>query len=190
MKKRGLEKLNNLIDALSSLPTVGKKSALRYAYHMVLNDSFSAIKLAHAIESAVASITKCSRCGGLSEDEICDICYDESRDKTRLCIVENAKDIFVIEEGGVYDGNYFVLENLDNDQIDRLKEIVQDEIKEVIFAFTPSLANDGVILFIEDQLREYDLVFTKIAQGVPTGVQLENVDTLSLSKALSQRVKI
>ncbi len=190
MKKRGLEKLNNLIDALLTLPTVGKKSAIRYAYHMLLNDSFSAIKLAHAIESAVTNISKCTKCGGLSEDEICEICDDEQRDGTRICIVESAKDIFVIEDGGIYDGKYFVLENLDNEQIDKLKEIVKDGVKEVIFALTPSLANDGVILFIEDKLKDSNLIFTKIAQGIPTGVQLENVDILSLTKALSDRVKI
>ena len=190
MKKRRLEKFNNLIDTLSSLPTVGKKSALRYAYHMVLHDSFSAIKLAHAIESAVANISKCVQCGGLSEDEICDICHDDNRDISKLCIVENAKDIFVIEENALYDGKYFVLENLDNEQIDKLKNLSKGSVKEIIFAFTPSLANDGVILFIEDKLKNHDLSFTKIAQGVPTGVQLENVDILSLSKALSDRVKI
>jgi recombination protein RecR len=190
MKRGSLEKFNNLVDALSSLPSVGKKSALRFAYHMVLNDSFMALKLAYAIENAVSSIGSCSRCGGLSEDEICEICLDESRDSEKLCIVESAKDIFIIEESSEYDGRYFVLEGLDQEQMEKLKDIVKDGVKEVIFAFTPSLANDGVILFVEDKLSEYDLTFTKIAQGVPTGVNLENVDMLSLSKALSERVKI
>ncbi len=190
MKQRGLEKFNNLVDALSSLPTVGKKSALRYAYHMVLNDSFSALKLAHAIENAVTNIRRCVQCGGLSEDEICEICFDENRDSKKLCIVESAKDIFIIEDSSIYDGKYFVLENLDEDQIKRLKELIEGRVEEVIFAFTPSLANDGVILFIEDKLKGFDLTFTKIAQGVPTGVNLENVDLLSLSKALDDRVKI
>ena len=190
MKKRGLEKFSNLVDALSSLPTVGKRSALRYAYHMVLHDSFGALKLSHAIENAVSNIKRCSKCGGLSEDEICDICFDETRDSEKLCIVESAKDIFVIEEGVDYDGRYFVLENLDEEKLTHLKCLIEEGVGEVIFAFTPSLANDGVILFIEDKLKEYDLTFTKIAQGVPTGVNLENVDMLSLSKALSDRVKV
>ncbi len=190
MKQKGLEKFNNLVDALSALPTVGKKSALRFAYHMVLNDSFMALKLAHAIENAVTHIRRCEECGGLSEDEICDICIDEHRDSKKLCIVESAKDIFIIEEGGIYDGKYFVLENLDEEQIDRLKRLIEGRVEEVIFAFTPSLANDGVILFIEDKLKDFDLTFTKIAQGVPTGVNLENVDLLSLSKAINDRVKI
>jgi recombination protein RecR len=190
MKKRGLEKFNNLVEALSALPTVGKKSALRYAYHMVLHDSFAALKLSHAIENAVSNIKRCYKCGGLSEDEICDICFDDSRDKHKLCIVESAKDIFVIEESVEYDGHYFVLETLDEVQLENLKSLIEEGVKEVIFAFTPSLANDGIILFIEDKLKSYHLAFTKIAQGIPTGVSLENVDTLSLSKALSDRVKV
>ncbi|MCH9814360.1 MAG: recombination mediator RecR [Epsilonproteobacteria bacterium] len=189
MKKRGLEKFNNLVDALSQLPTVGKKSAIRYAYHMVLYDSFTALKLAHSIEDAVANIKKCTICGGLSEDEICDICHDENRDERKLCIVESAKDIFVLEENALYEGRYFVLENLDAEQVERLESIVQSGVEEIIFAFSPSLANDGVILFIEDRLKAYTIAFTKIAQGVPTGVSLENVDMMSLSKALSDRVR-
>ncbi len=191
MKKRGLEKFNNLVEALSTLPTVGRKSAVRFAYHMVLHDSFSALKLAHAIENAVAHIGRCSRCGGLSEDEICDICMDEMRDRTKLCIVESAKDIFVIEEGAGFEGRYFVLERLEEEQIERLRSVVEEDgTQEIIFALTPSLANDGIILFVEEQLRTYELRFTKIAQGVPTGVHLENVDMLSLSKALNDRVKV
>ncbi len=190
MKKRSLEKFSNLVDALAALPTVGKKSALRYAYHMVLNDSFSALKLAHAIENAVTHINRCQKCGGLSEDEICEICFDEDRDSSKLCVVESAKDIFIIEENVDFHGRFFVLENLDEESIDKLKFLINSEVNEIIFALTPSLANDGVILFIEDKLKEFDLHFTKIAQGVPTGVNLENVDMLSLSKALSDRVKV
>jgi len=190
MKNRDLEKFNNLLDALQELPTVGKKSALRFAYHMVLSDSFAALKLAHAIEDAVVNIKKCTRCQGLSEDEICDICHDDRRDDTKLCVVESAKDIIVIEENVNYDGKYFVVESLDDQNIEKLQTIVKEGIKEVIFAFTPSLANDGVILFIEDKLSAYEITFSKIAQGIPTGVNLENVDMLSLSKALSQRVRL
>jgi recombination protein RecR len=77
------------------------------------------------------------------------------------------------------------------EKVEKLKDIIQEaKAKEVIFAFTPSLASDAMILFIEDKLQDLSLSFTKIAQGVPTGVQLENVDMLSLSKALKDRTKI
>jgi len=184
-----LEKFDNLVEALSSLPSVGKKSAQRFAYHLILNDTFNAMKISNAIESAVRSIRSCERCGGLSEHEICDICLDEHRDSLKLCIVESAKDILVLEENNLYDGVYFVLDSLEEECVEKLKSVVSAGIEEVIFALTPSLANDAVIIFVEDKLKEFDLEFTKIAQGVPTGVHLENVDMLSLSKALSLRTK-
>lgn len=190
MKRYGLEKFDNLVDALGMLPTVGKKSAMRYAYHMVLKDSFSALKIANAIQEAVSSIKECQRCGALSEDEVCGICLDETRDETKLCIVENAKDIFIIEESTDFDGKYFVLKSLEDLDIEKLEDIVKEDVKEIIFALTPSISNDAIIIFLEDKLKEYDLNFTKIAQGVPTGINLENVDTLSLSKALELRVKV
>jgi len=188
---KSLEKFNNLVDALMELPSVGKKSATRFAYHLVLQDPFSALKLSHAIENAIATIKKCSVCGGLSEDEICEICHDDSRVDSKLCIVENAKDILVLEDSSAFDGKYFVLESVEEESISRLKSLVEKrDVEEVIFALTPSLSNDSVILFVEDRLKEYDLSFTKIAQGVPTGVTLENVDMLSLSKALNDRVRV
>ncbi len=148
------------------------------------------MKLSNSIESAVKSIKKCHTCGGLSENEICEICLDEQRDNTKLCIIENAKDIFVLEENNLFNGRYFVLENLEKDSVESLKKRVSKDVKEMIFALTPSLSNDAVILFIEDNLKDLDIKFTKIAQGVPTGVHLENVDMLSLAKAMDSRVSI
>lgn len=188
--KNSLEKFNKLVDALQELPTVGQKSATRLAYHMIMNDNFTALKLAHAIENALGSLRKCHSCGGMSEDEICYICSDESRNHQLLCIVENAKDILTLEENGLFDGRYFVLSALDELDISHLRAMVESGIEEVIFALTPSIANDAVILFIEDKLADYRIRFTRIAQGVPTGVSLENIDMLSLARALEDRVKI
>ena len=188
--KQGLEKFNKLVEAFESLPTVGKKSATRLAYHLCMNDPFSAMKLSHAIESAVDSVKKCQTCGAMSENELCYICIDEGRNQEKLCIVENAKDILIIEENAPFDGRYFVLRSLDSDAVAPLFDLIKTGITEVVFALTPSIANDAVILFIEDKLKDYTLDFTKIAQGVPTGVSLENVDMLSLTRALEDRVKV
>lgn len=188
--KYGLEKFNILVEALESLPTIGKKSATRLAYHMVMQDNFTAIKIAHAIENALGCLRKCSECGGLCEDELCGVCADESRDREILCIVESAKDILTIEDSGFFEGRYFVLENLENFDAVHLVDMVNSGIKEIIFALTPSIANDAVMLFIEDKLAVCDVKFTRIAQGVPTGVSLENIDILSLSRAIEDRVSV
>jgi len=185
-----LDKFNRLVDALQALPTIGKKSATRVAYHMVMNDSFMGMKIAHAIEDALSSLKKCSSCGGMSEDELCFICSDDRRDDRVLCIVENAKDILLLEENRLFDGKYFVLNTLDETTIIQLENIIKKGSKEIIFALTPSISNDAVILFIEERLSRYNLNFSKIAQGVPTGVSLENIDLLSLTRALEDRVRI
>lgn len=188
--KNSLEKFNRLVDSLQELPSVGKKLATRLAYHMVMNDSYTGMKISHAIEDALSNLRKCSRCGGMSEDELCSICCDERRDDGILCIVENAKDILLLEENGLFDGRYFVLEALDEHVVSQLLKIVESGVKEVIFAMTPSIQNDAVILFIEDKLSIFNVNFSKIAQGVPTGVSLENIDVLSLTRALEDRVRV
>ncbi len=189
MRGHKIESFENLTAALEALPTIGKKSARRLAYHMAMEDGFGAMKLAHAIEQAVATIRPCKRCRNMSEDELCAICSDPNRDRTKLCIVQNAADILVIEESGQYDGIYYVVSTLEDMDETHLLEAVEG-VEEVIFAFPPGIATDTMILYIEEKLKTKPLLFTRIAQGVPTGVQLENVDMVSLSRALESRVKI
>lgn len=189
--RKGLEKFNELVAAFEKLPGVGKKSAQRFAYHVCLSDSFGGLKLAQSIEDAVRLTRKCQICGGLSENEICDICSDEARDRSLLAVVENPKDILVLEQNGIYSGLYFVLEELTPGNIQNLRNcIVSNGAKELIFALTPNINSDALIIFIEDQLKNLDIKFSKIAQGVPTGVSLENIDLLSLMKAIESRTKV
>lgn len=189
--KKGLEKFYDLVDAFETLPTIGRKSAQRLAYHIIMQDNYCGIKIAHSIENAIKSISKCTNCGSMSEHEICEICLDDTRSKERVCIVQSAKDIFIIEESKQFDGIYFVIEELELEVIDKLMIFVKkNSVKEVLFAITPSLSNDAFVLFIEDKLKEFNINFTQIAQGVPTGVSLENVDILSLAKAIQSKVEV
>jgi len=188
--RSSLDKFEKLVEALQKLPTIGKKSATRLAYHMVIKDSFTGIKISHAIEEALGSLKQCSLCGGMSEDDLCYICCDENRDETLLCIVENAKDILLLEENSLFEGRYFVLDSLEDLNFSSLQKIVGSGVKEIVFALTPSIANDAVMLYIEDKLSNFDINYSKIAQGVPTGVSLENIDLLSLTRALTDRVKV
>jgi recombination protein RecR len=190
MRRKNLEKFYNLVEALELLPTIGKKSATRLAYFLSISDKFTALKISHAIEDAVQSVQKCSICGAMSEDEVCEICLDESRHIDQLCIVESAKDIFIIENSKQYNGRYYVLDDIDRVDFRHFFEVIDSGVKEVIFALSPSVSNDAIILYIEDKLKDYDLIFSKIAQGVPTGVTLENVDLVSISRAIESRVII
>ena len=154
---------------------------------MVMVDGFDAMKLAHSIETAVNDVQPCIRCHNMSEDELCAICSDEQRDFTMLCIVQSARDILTIEESGEYNGLYYVISRIEDLDDMHLKDAVKDA-EEVIFAFPPSIATDTMILYIEDKLEGMGLRFSKIAQGVPTGVDLENIDMVSLSRAMEARV--
>ena len=189
MKHAKIEVFENLVEAFASFPSIGKKSAVRLAYHAVMEDGFLAMKLAHALETGVNRIQKCSKCHNMSEDELCSICSDSYRDSSKLCIVQSAKDILTIEESGEFNGVYYVVSEVrDLDEAHLFYAV--GGVSEVIFAFPPSIATDTMILYIEDKLQGLNLHFTKIAQGVPTGVELENIDTVSLSRALEARVRI
>ncbi|OBV28563.1 recombination protein RecR [Helicobacter sp. CLO-3] len=190
--KHSLSRFSALIDSLEQIPTIGRKSAQKIAYTLAIENKYLALKLAHCIENSIHHIGTCSVCGALSENEICEICLDESRDNAQLCVVLHPKDIFTIEEVGDFGGKYWVLcKELEQIDFDATKARIKDRgISEIIFAFSPSLANDAVMLFIEDRLAGLDLSFSKIAQGVPTGIGLENIDQLSLSRALTSRVKL
>ena len=187
--KHKIESFENLVEAFSSLPTIGKKTAIRLAYHAVMVDGFAAMKLAHALETGVNTIRRCYKCHNMSEDELCSVCSDPYRDTTKLCVVQSAKDILVIEESGQFNGVYYVVTQIGDLDEAHLHAAV-DGVDEMIFAFPPSIATDTMILYIEDKLKGSDIIFTKIAQGVPTGVELENIDIISLSRALEARVKI
>lgn len=191
MSIKGIEKFNELVESFSKLPTIGKKTAIRLAYHICTNNPLESMKLAHNIENALRFIKPCKQCGSLSENELCEICIDEERDKDILCVVQSPKDVLILEESKSYNGFYFVLDDLNDEKLSNLRQmILQLHSKELIFAFTHSLNSDAMIFFVEERLKDLNLKFSKIAQGIPSGVNLENVDHISLHKAISYRTKI
>jgi recombination protein RecR len=179
--------LERLIETLEELPTIGKKSATRLALFLA-KDKFKALKLANAIEEVVTNIKECRICGNFSENEICEICNNENREKS-IAIVETQKDIITIEKSGSYKGYYFVLPHIDNKYIKKLKDLIKNKkIEEIIFAFSPSVESEARSLYIQEQLKELNVKFSQIVQGIPTGVQFENVDIPSLAKAIKLRI--
>lgn len=187
---RDLQNFDELVELFASLPGVGKKSAMRFAYNVAIEDKYNGARIAHVIEKCVTSVTFCELCGGITEHELCDICTDETRDSRSLCIVESPKDIFLIENIKSFQGKYFVFSQKDFSMEKLIKRVEEDTVKELLFAFSPSIASDGLILYIEDKLNEFPMEFTRIAQGIPGGVSLENVDAMSLSRAIEKRIKI
>ena len=180
-----------LVECLQQLPSVGRKSALRLAYALAVENKPLAARLAHCVSAAMQNVSLCAERGGVCEDELCEICANPLRDNGELCIVQHPKDILTLEETHFFEGRYFVVESIDGFRLEVLRNIVQQhDIQEIIFAFTPSVATDALLLYVEDKLADLSLFFTKIAQGVPSGVSLENVDQISLLRAFKGRKQL
>lgn len=191
MSHKNSEKFNELVASFASLPTIGKKTAIRLAYFVSMKNHLLGAKLANDIENAIRFIKPCAKCGNLSENELCDICASDERDKSTLCIVESARDILILEESGSFDGLYFVLDELNDEKVAKLRAMIAEfGVKELIFALTHSVNAEAIGFFVEERLKDLNLQFSKIAQGIPSGVNLENVDFISLHKAMVFRTKL
>lgn len=191
MSHKNSEKFNELVASFASLPTIGKKTAIRLAYFVSMKNHLLGAKLANDIENAIRFIKPCAKCGNLSENELCDICASDERDKSTLCIVESARDILILEESGSFDGLYFVLDELNDEKVAKLRAMIAEfNVRELIFALTHSVNAEAIGFFVEERLKDLNLEFSKIAQGIPSGVNLENVDFISLHKAMVFRTKL
>lgn len=191
MHPKGLEKFNALVESFASLPTIGRKTALRLAFHLCMNDRLEGMKFANNIENALRFTRFCEQCGSLSENELCEVCTDLERQRTLLCVIQSPRDVLVIEESKSYNGLYFILNELDENTMEKLRKMIEKlGVKELIFALTHGLNSDATIFFIEERLKDLNLKLSKIAQGIPNGVNLENVDFISLGRALTFRTHI
>ncbi len=187
----------NMIEQLSRLPGIGRKSAERLAYHLLRVPESEAFALADSIRSVRENVRYCDICFNLAESEMCNICRDPSRDQTRLCVVQQPRDLMALEQSGIYRGLYHVLlgriaplENIGPDQltIDVLVERVADGgFEEVIMATNPTVEGDGTALFISNALAEYDVQLTRLARGITTGSILEYTNKEILADAMTGR---
>jgi len=198
--------MRKLVNELSKLPSVGEKSAIRLAYHLITGDQTTAFELANAIKSASEKIGFCKYCYALSESEICSICLDPSRVRDLLCVVEKPADLLALERSGTFDGIYHVLHGLwspmrgvDTEQtkidqlIIRVKEATDSvdslfpKVRELVLATSTTVEGDATALFIADAVKDYEINVTRIAQGLPKGGELEYADELTLAHALGGR---
>lgn len=189
--------LQQLITALRCLPGVGPKSAQRMALHLLERDRDNARKLAASLVEAVEHIGECQQCRALSETPVCDICHDQERDASLICVLESPVDLLAIEQSGGFNGVYFVLRGhlspIDGvgpedlgipDLLDRIDEGV---VREVILATNPTVEGEATAHYITAQIGRDDVRITRLAHGVPVGGELEFVDGGTLAHALSGR---
>ena len=179
------------------LPGVGKKSAERIVYHLLKTTPDEAFALADAIRSMKENVRYCKHCFNLSEEEVCDICRDERRDRSILCVVEQPRDLIALEQTGCYRGLYHVLlgrvSPLDGGGSDQLtidalvKRVKTGDFKELVMATNPTVEGDGTALAITNRLDGVSVKITRLARGVTTGSSLEFANKEMLSDAISGR---
>lgn len=189
--------LANLIRELSKLPGIGGKSAQRLAFHILSMDDREAEVLANSITRAKSSMRYCSVCGNLTESDPCEICSDEKRDRTVICVVEQARDVAVMERMKEYNGLYHVLngaispmDGIGPEDIN-LKQLIirlqQDDIREVILATNPTIEGEATAMYAARLIKPSGIKVTRIAHGIPVGGDLEYTDEVTLSKAMEGR---
>jgi recombination protein RecR len=192
--------LAQLIDQLGKLPGIGRKTAERLAYHLLRVPSQEALALADAIRQVRESLRYCEVCFNLSETATCGLCRDPKRDATKLCIVEQPRDLMALEQSGAYKGMYHVLlgriaplEGIGPAQltIDPLVDRVRKgNFQEIIMATNPNVEGDGTALFLSNALREFPVEISRLARGVTSGSVLEYTNKEILADALSGRQKL
>ena len=199
-----------LIDEFSRLPGIGPKSAQRIAFHLINAEDDSVERLISALTGDVGGVSFCRICCNISSDEVCTICANPERDATTICVVEEPKDIQVIERTGEYTGRYHVLggaldplggigpKELNITQLVRrvggtLPDVSSGvpDIAEVILATDPNTEGEATASYLARLLKDFSgLTVSRLASGMPLGGDLEFVDELTLSRALSGRLKI
>lgn len=192
--------LSSLVEAFRCLPGVGPKSAQRMVYHLLQHQRQRGLNLASCLEQAMNQIRHCERCANYTEQNLCMLCQNPSRDSSLLCVVESPADVSAIEQSNAFQGKYFVLmgkisplDGLGPDDIGlpRLKNlIIQENIKEVILALSPSVEGQTTIHFIHQLLRDQPINITQLAHGIPSGGELEFLDGNTIGNALRNRAII
>lgn len=192
-------KITAVIESLRKLPTIGKKSSQRLALHLLDKSPETAIAIANSLLDATQNIKKCKYCQALTEEDICQICSNSSRNDSKLCIVENMLDMIAIEEAGIFRGKYFILNGrispLDgigpNElKLDILEQIIADrDIDEVILAISPTVEGETTAHFISQMIGK-DIKISRIGFGVPFGGELEHLDQQTLLHAFNARTGV
>lgn len=189
--------VGRLVDQLAGLPGIGRKSAERLAQHLLSCDRDDAMALSDAIRDVRQAVHPCPICFNLTEDEQCEICRDPRRDPHVVCVVEQPKDLLVIESTGVFTGRYHVLGGKisplsgvgpDDLTIDALvRRVRRDGVREIVMGTNPTLEGDGTALYISNLLADDGVQITRLARGIASGSVLEFANREMLADAMRGR---
>jgi recombination protein RecR len=189
--------IDDLVTELSRLPTIGRKSAMRLTYHLLRQPPEQSKRLAEALVTLAEKVRPCSECYNLTESARCALCTDPRRDRTVVCVVEEASDIPAIERTGEYRGLYHVLGGRlapldgvgpsDLTVAALVTRVTQGGIREVIVATNPKLEGEATALYLQEQLRPSGVAVSRLARGLPVGGDLEYADGVTIVQALSAR---
>jgi recombination protein RecR len=193
--------IDELTGELSRLPGIGRKTALRLTYFLLKRTPDESRRLARAIEAVAERVRECSRCGNLTEADPCELCEDGRRDRSVICVVEEAADIGAIERTGEFRGLYHVLggrlsplEGIGPEElnIDTLLRRVggaeaNGSVQELIIATNPSVEGEATALYLQKLVRPQGVRVTRLARGLPVGGDLEYADGVTIAEALSGR---
>ncbi len=195
------DSLDSLIEELSSLPQIGRKTARRLAMFIIKQPREKIEKLSKSLLDVKDKIKFCKICCNITENEICKICSSEKRDRTVICIVEEPQDVLAIEKTNEYKGLYHVLHGrispLDGigpediklkELLNRLNESVSPKIEELILALNPTVEGETTILYLQKLLKPLGIKVSRIARGLPVGSDIELADEVTLAKAIEGRI--
>lgn len=187
----------NLIKNICKLPGIGEKTAERLSMHILRAPRKEAEQLSRSILEAKDKVRLCKLCYGLSDDEVCKICTDPTRDTSLLCVVEQPADMVAMEKSGAFIGRYHILAGVlspmngvgpeDIRMAELIAKIKRGQIKEVVLATSTSVEGEATASFIAERLETEALKVTRIASGVPMGGDLKYVDQVTLKKAMEAR---
>ncbi len=191
------EPINQLIKKLAKLPGVGGKTASRLALYILRSSKEEAYDLARSIVNVKEKITFCSVCYNLTDENPCNICKDEKRDKEIICVVEEPGDLMALESSGEFKGKYHVLfgvisplDGVTPDDI-KIQELLgrlnNGQVKEVIVATNPTTNGNATALYLSNLIKPLGIKVTRIAQGIPIGGDIEYTDEVTLRKAMEGR---
>ena len=192
--------MQELIECFKSMPGIGSKTAERMAFHVLKAPAEEMVKFASIIKKVKEDVRFCKICGNLSETEICSICNDTRRDKTVVCVIEEPKDLILIEKSGRYRGVYHVLfgaiaplDGIGPEEL-RIKELLErireDRVKEVILATNSNAEGETTALYLSRELQPLKVKISRIAYGIPVGGNLDYIDQATLIRALEGRLPV